>query len=421
MFVDQARIRVTGGAGGNGCCSFRKEKYVPRGGPNGGDGGHGGSVFFVAASRVTSLEPVRYQAHRKAESGVHGKGSDCHGRNADDVLIEVPLGTLIRHIDNDEVLADLTQEGERFLAARGGRGGKGNARFASSTNRAPKFAEHGEPGAEAEYLLELKLTAEVGIVGLPNAGKSTLLSRISGAHPKIASYPFTTLAPNLGVVSLDDYRTLTVADIPGIIEGAAEGRGLGHDFLRHIERTRVLLFLVDLGDDDPGASLAVLENELARHSPVFGNRPRVVALNKADVPENRARFAGAARELRDAFLISAVTGEGIPPLIEHLWQLVKRVRQEEQESASIVAPKPEREYTYEAPFTVTRTGAGFHVEGAALLRAVRMTDFDNEYALRHFQDRLRRSGLFRALKRMGAREGDTIVIGDFQLEYRADD
>lgn len=419
MFVDRTRIRVTGGGGGNGCCSFRREKFVPRGGPNGGDGGQGGDVWLVADATVTSLEPLRFHAHYQGERGVHGGGSNCHGRHGSDLIIPVPLGTLVRDFATEEILADLTQEGQRFRAAKGGQGGKGNARFSTSTNRAPHFAERGEPGEEAEYMLELKLIAEVGVVGLPNAGKSTLLSRMTAAHPKIAGYPFTTLSPNLGVAVLSDFRTLTVADIPGIIEGAAEGKGLGHDFLRHIERTKVLLFLVDMGDDDPAATLAVLESELAQYSEAFADRPKVLALNKADIPENRARFEVLTEALGPAFCLSAATGEGIAPLVEALWQLVQQVRQEETYAPEV--PEPAREYLFEPPFTIEREGEGFRVAGKTALRTVIMTDFENDYAVQNLDEKLRRMGLFRALRRMGARPGDSIMFGDIELEYHPDE
>jgi GTP-binding protein len=414
MLVDQARIKVTAGAGGNGCCSFRREKYVPYGGPNGGDGGNGGSVYFVARSRYTSLLDLRYHAHWKAERGEHGQGSDCHGKTGADALIRVPLGTLVRDLATNEILADLVEEGQRFLAAHGGRGGRGNARFVSSTNRAPRFAELGEPGEEAEYRIELKLIAEVGIVGLPNAGKSTLLAAVSAARPKIDTYAFTTLSPNLGVARLSEYRTLIVADIPGIIEGAAEGKGLGHDFLRHIERTKVLLFLIDLGDPDPVKSRDVLAGELARHSLVFQDRPRVFALNKADIPENRARFSEVAAAFDRPFLISAATGEGIPPLLEHLWGIVDRLR---HEKAAPLIDTSEHEYTYEAPYVIAPTPEGFRIEGKHVQQAVHMTDFENDQAVHFLHQRLRRMGVFKALKRMGAREGQTIAIGTVELVY----
>ena len=416
MFVDRARIRVTGGAGGNGCCSFRREKYVPRGGPDGGDGGNGGDVYLVADSRFTSLLNLRFQSQLRGNRGAHGRGSDCHGKKGEELVVPVPLGTLVKHRDTDTVVCDLAKEGQRFLAARGGKGGKGNARFATSTRKAPRFAELGEPGAEAQYDLELKLIAEVGLVGLPNAGKSTFLASVTAATPKIADYPFTTLSPNLGVCGLSDYRTLTLADIPGIIEGAAEGKGLGHDFLRHIERTKVLLFVIDLGDEDPAATRSLLEAELAQHSPEFAKRPRVFALNKADLTENRARFDELAPAFDGAFCISAATGEGVEPLLEHLWTIVDRLRKEE---AAITVDEPEREYTYEAPYTIAPIPEGFRVEGRAVVRAVRMTDFENEDAVAHLQTKLQRMGLFRALKRMGAQQGQAILIGDVELEYQS--
>jgi GTP-binding protein len=390
---------------------------VPRGGPNGGDGGNGGSVYFVADPQCSSLLHLRFHAHWKGERGEHGQGSDCHGKTRKDALILVPAGTIVRDFATKEPRGDLVEEGQRFLAAQGGRGGRGNARFKTSTNKAPKFAELGEPGAEAEYLLELKLIAEVGIVGLPNAGKSTLLATVSAARPRIADYPFTTLSPNLGVVGLSDYRTMTLADIPGIIEGAAEGKGLGLDFLRHIERTKVLLFLIDLGDPDPVKTREVLEKELAQHSPVFAQRPRVFALNKADIPENRARFAAVAPALDPAFLISAATGEGIPPLLERLWEILEQLR---REPAGAGIALPEHEYTYEAPFVIEKSGQGFRVGGKRVLQAVRMTNFENEEAIRYLQRKLKRMGLFKALKRMGAEDGQTIAIEDFEFEYHPD-
>ncbi len=417
MFVDHVRIRVTAGAGGKGCCSFRREKYVPFGGPDGGDGGKGGDVYFAASARFSTLLDQVYHAHWKAERGAHGMGSDCHGKSGEDLIIQVPCGTLVRDFNSGEVLADLVEEGQRFLAARGGRGGKGNPRFATSGNRAPHFAEKGEPGEDREFLLELKLIADVGFVGLPNAGKSTLLSSLSAATPKIADYPFTTLSPNLGVAPLPGYRSLTLADIPGIIEGAAQGKGLGLDFLRHIERTRVLLFLIDLGDAEPAATFSVLENELSEYSPVFKDRPRVLAFNKLDVTENRERIPALQALFPKAHFISAATRNGVAELLEVLWTEVDRARKEE-----IVVPamEPEREYTYEAPFQITRIPEGFRVEGKPVLRVVRMTDFDNTEAVRHLHQVLTRMGLFRALKRLGAQPGHSIFLEDVELEYQPD-
>ncbi len=420
MFVDRVRVKITGGAGGNGCCSFRREAFVPLGGPNGGDGGNGGNIFFVATKRMNTLLDLRYHPNWTGKRGVHGQGKDRHGRNGEDTVIYVPCGTVVHNVHTGEVLADLTVEGQQFLAARGGRGGRGNARFATATNRAPHFAEKGEPGEERECLLELKLIAEVGLVGLPNAGKSTLLSVISAARPKIGDYPFTTLSPNLGVAWLSDDRMLTVADIPGIIEGAAEGRGLGHDFLRHIERTRVLLFLVDLGDDDPMHTLAVLEQELNQYSPAFKDRPRCYAFNKADIPENTSRFnALSARLPRNAHLISAATGQGTRPLLEALWKEAEAARKAEAAvEAETEDHTPQRAYVFQAPFEITRTPSGFRVTGEKPLQAVNMTDFDNEEALAHLQRRLEKMGVFKALKRMKAQPGQSVIIGDYEMEYR---
>ncbi len=417
MFVDRVRVKVTSGAGGNGCCSFRREAHVPLGGPNGGDGGDGGNVFFVAVSRLGTLLDLRYHAHWVGKRGAHGQGKDRHGKRGEDIHIETPLGTVIHDYHSGEILADLVEEGQTFLAVSGGRGGRGNARFANATNRAPHFAEKGEPGAEREFLLELKLFADVGLVGLPNAGKSTLLSVVSAAKPKIGDYPFTTLSPNLGVVSLSVDRTLTIADIPGIIEGAADGKGLGHEFLRHIERTRVLLFLVDLGDPDPLESLNVLAHELGQYSELLQQKTRLYAYNKADITENRERFTLLEDKIpQPAFLISAATGEGMRPLLEALWQATTAAREEEA-LADALSPAPERAYVYQAPFEIRATGAGFRVLGDKPLRAVAMTDFDNEEAVAHLQRSLEKMGVFKALKRMGAQPGQSVFIGDHELDY----
>lgn len=417
MFIDRVRIRVTAGGGGNGCMSFRREKYVPHGGPDGGDGGNGGDVCLVADAQLTSLLDVRYHSHWRGKRGVHGKGADRHGKNGEETLIKVPPGTVIRDWETHDLLGDLTEAGQQFLLAAGRRGGKGNARFATSTNRVPRFAEKGEPGEDQEFLLELKLIAEVGLVGLPNAGKSTLLSSVTAATPKIADYPFTTLSPNLGVAGLSDYRSLTIADIPGIIEGAAEGKGLGHDFLRHIERTKVLLFLIDAGDEDPLHTLQVLKNELAQHSPIFQTRPELVALNKIDIPENRERCEALRDQFGGAHAISAATGEGVTALLDAFWQILEALRKEEP----LPSEEPTvREYTYQPPYTVDSTPEGFRIAGQTVLRAVNMTDFDNDEAVRYLQNKLQRMGLFKALKKMGAQDGQAILIGKVELEYHDD-
>jgi GTPase len=332
MFVDQAKILVRGGKGGNGCVSFRREKYVPRGGPNGGDGGDGGSVILQSDAALSTLLDLRYHAYNVAADGAHGKGKDMHGKRGEDLVIRVPLGTILKEPETDEMLWDFQYDGERFVAARGGRGGKGNARFATATRRAPRFATPGESGEERWLLVELKLLADVGLVGFPNAGKSTLIARLSAARPKIAPYPFTTLTPHLGVVQLPDYATCVIADIPGLIPGAHQGKGLGLQFLKHIERTRLLVHLLDLAATEAGRApwqdFVALNHELACFDPALAQRPQIVVATKIDLPEVRQRlpevqqcFAARGHEI---LALSAATGEGISTLIARLAQRLQQ-------------------------------------------------------------------------------------------------
>lgn len=326
MFVDRVTIFVRGGDGGNGCLSFRREKYAPRGGPNGGDGGDGGSIVVRAADGLTNLAHLSFQRHWKAERGEHGQGSDCTGRRAPDLIIEVPTGTIIRDRDRGHVLRDLQAAGDSVIVAQGGRGGFGNAHFKTSTNRAPRQHEPGAAGEERWINLELKVIADVGLVGLPNAGKSTVLSRISRAHPQIADYPFTTKYPNLGTVRAGD-NAFVVADIPGLIEGAHEGLGLGHEFLRHVERTRLLVHLIDcnpLDGSDPIANYRTIRRELEHYSPALAERPELLVVTKMDLTdavEARARIVEGLG--RDVLSISAVTGQGIPTLIHRIAELLE--------------------------------------------------------------------------------------------------
>ncbi len=321
MFVDEARITVTGGDGGNGCVSFRREKFVPKGGPDGGDGGDGGSVLLVADPEINTLLPFRYRSIFTADRGRHGEGAQRTGRSGDDLAVHVPVGTMVMDADEQTMLADLSHPDDRVVIARGGRGGRGNTRFASSTNRAPRRHDPGGEGERRVLHLELKLLADVGLVGFPNAGKSTLLSRVSAARPKIADYPFTTLAPCLGVASVDDGRTLVVADIPGLIEGAHEGAGLGDRFLRHVERCRVLLHLVD--PTTPGRSFAesvdAIDRELALYSPTLAAKPQILALTKKDALQDEGALTDALKEARrrrrPLHVVSAVTGEGLTALL----------------------------------------------------------------------------------------------------------
>lgn len=332
-FIDEVKIRVIAGDGGRGCVSFRREKFVPRGGPSGGNGGHGGDVVAVADAQLTTLLDLRYQKQYKAGRGQHGMGSDCHGRRGDDRVIGVPVGTMIRDAATGELIGDLRAAGERVVVAAGGRGGKGNAHFVSSTNRSPRFAQPGEPGQERELDIELRLLADVGIIGLPNAGKSTLISAISAVRPKIADYPFTTLVPNLGVVGYDDGKSFVVADIPGLIEGAHQGHGLGHKFLRHVTRTSLLIHLIDASQidaQDPLAGWNTVNHELALFDAELGDKPQIVVANKIDLPEGREKSRLLAKRLpkkcRPLHLISAATTENVQTLVRVVGQRLEEIK-----------------------------------------------------------------------------------------------
>jgi GTP-binding protein len=332
MFVDEIDVFVKGGDGGAGCVSFRREKFVPRGGPDGGDGGDGGSVLLEADPSITTLLDYHYQRHYTAERGQHGQGANKHGASGADTVLRVPLGTVVHDRDTGDLVGDLTSPGERLLVARGARGGRGNARFTSSTNRAPRRADLGRPGQERWIHLELRLLADVGVVGFPNAGKSTLVSRLSAAKPKIADYPFTTLVPNLGIVRLDEHRTFVIADLPGLIPGASEGKGLGHRFLRHTERTRLLIHLIDLDPSnarDPVEDYWTIQAELRAYSEELAARPQVVAANKAELPGTEERQQAIERLCRSGGLpfhaISAITGQGLEELMRDVASRIGRV------------------------------------------------------------------------------------------------
>ncbi len=332
-FVDEAKITVASGAGGRGQVSFRREKYIPRGGPNGGDGGKGGDVVFEALGGMTSLLDFRYKRRFEAKRGQHGMGKDCHGRNGEELVLKIPVGTLIKDFDTGETLADLTKNGERFVCLKGGRGGKGNAHFKSSTNRAPKFAQPGEEGEELTIKLELKLLADVGIIGFPNAGKSTFISRVSAAKPKVADYPFTTIVPNLGLVRYGDFQSYVVADIPGLVEGAHKGKGLGTRFLKHIERTSLFLHMLDLSPDtgrEPLDDYKVINGELRAFDPELAGRETIVVLNKIDIDPEGERALEVLNYFADkgikVFKISAVTGEGVDELVAFIGSEVERLK-----------------------------------------------------------------------------------------------
>ena len=410
-FVDECGLNVKAGDGGAGCVSFRREAHVDRGGPDGGDGGNGGDIWLVADHNVASLLAFRDYPHRKAQSGKHGSGKRRHGANGSSELVNVPVGTLVKD-SAGSVLADLSSNGAKWLAAAGGRGGKGNTRFLSNRRRAPSFAEQGEHGEEQWLNLELKLLADVALVGFPNVGKSTLISRVSAAKPKIADYPFTTLVPNLGVVKGSEEFEMVIADIPGLIEGAADGKGLGHQFLRHVERARVLAILLDLAPYDGrevDSQLEILLRELGNYKPELLERPRLLISSKADVAAQDA--------LEDSLKVSAVTGEGVQEMKYKLELLVKEAREAElTNSDEIVIHRPSPK-----GISVSREGNIFIVKGRQAERAVALNDLTNIEALEYIQFTLEKIGVNKALRKAGIREGDYVQIGELQFDYMDDD
>ena len=409
-FVDECNLNVKAGDGGAGCVAFRREAHVARGGPAGGDGGDGGAVWLVADRNVASLLAFRDHPHRKAESGKHGSGNNRHGARGADLEVTVPEGTMVFDHDTGGPLADLLHHGDRWLAAAAGEGGRGNARFLTNKRRAPGFAEQGEIGEQRWLRLELKLLADVAIVGFPNVGKSTFISRVSAAKPKIADYPFTTLEPNLGVVRLDDDFEMVLADVPGLIEGASEGRGLGHQFLRHVERARVLLILLDLSAWDgtsPDDQLDVLLAELGNYRPELLERPRLVVGSRADI-------AGDADF--DGIRLSSVTGAGVDTVLGELRERVEQARIDPTEIGGVVIHRPVGD-----EITIDRADDGaWVVSSRAARRAVALSDMTDPAALEYAQTKLRGLGVDKALVRAGVRIGDEVRIGGFVFEYEED-
>jgi len=442
MFLDQVSIYVKGGDGGAGAMSFRREAYVPKGGPNGGDGAHGGDVILVAEPGISSLIDYRFKHHFKAPRGTHGKGSGMHGARGDDLRMSVPLGTVVKDLETGEILGDLVVAGDELIVAEGGHGGRGNPHFVTSTRRAPTFAELGEPGQETSITLELKLLADAALVGMPSVGKSSLIARMSAARPKIADYPFTTLIPNLGVVKAGDL-SFVCADVPGLIEGAAEGKGLGHSFLRHIERSAIILHVVDLSGGwegrDPVEDYKIIEQELSSYASELASRPHIVLGNKIDAegaPERSERMKAYVEELDlPYFEVSAATGAGIETMSRYVAGRVHELRlavaQAELEAEEKM-PQVERRYAYkrnpssEKKFTVKNLGGGvFQVEGRTIERMVIQTEWDNEDAIVFLQRRFIKAGVEDALVKAGARDGDEIRILErsftFEIGYIPDD
>ncbi len=420
MFFDRAKIHVQAGAGGNGIVAFRREKFVAKGGPAGGNGGRGGSVYIVADANINTLHAFRRNVHYRAERGRHGGGTKKVGATGDDLLIRAPVGTVARIADSDTVLADLVRDGQRALVARGGRGGRGNAAFKSGRNRAPRLAENGEAGEERWLELELKMVADAGIIGVPNAGKSTLLSVISEATPKIAEYPFTTVVPNLGVAEVNHVQ-IVFADIPGLLEGAHDGVGLGLEFLRHIERSRILVHLLDGASPDPAGDFAVINQEMRLFNPTLADRPQIIVLNKLDLPQAREIWPGLQEALAETgspmLAISAVTGENVQQLLydvkEQLERLPDPVETAEAEELPTLAPVED-----ERSFRVTRLEADlWQVQGVEIERVAQMTNWDYYEAGLRFQRILSAMGISDTLREQGVQDGDTVVIGATELVW----
>jgi GTP-binding protein len=417
-FIDEAQIKVKSGDGGPGMKHFRKEKYVPRGGPDGGDGGRGGNIILVANSHLNTLSRFAREREFEADNGGPGGINNRTGRSADDLRINVPVGTIIRDAATSELVADLTEADQEIIVAKGGRGGRGNARFVSSTNQGTEMVERGEPGEERELALELKLIADVGIVGVPNAGKSTLLSVISNAKPKIAPYPFTTLEPNLGVVRFND-RDLVVADIPGLVEGAHMGIGLGHAFLRHVQRTRILIHLLDGGGENPLADFTQINSELALFDEELAQKPQIIVYNKMDLPDAQERWPQVQAELEkrgySLMNMSGMTQQGTRELLNKVREVLQ----------SLPPPKPleEKIPVYSMPedegaFEITKDENGFlHVTGKRIERAAKMTYWDIAESAARFQRILNALGITKALEKEGVQPGDTVFIGDYELEW----
>ena len=422
MFIDRAKISIKAGDGGSGMSSFHREKFVVKGGPDGGDGARGGNIILVADRNMNTLLDFRYKKKFKAEVGGKGEDNNKYGRKAEDVFVKVPIGTLVFDDESGDLIADLIEEGQTVVAARGGRGGRGNARFPNSVNRAPTFAEHGEPGEERQLRLELKLLADVGLVGYPSVGKSSIIATVSAARPDIAAYHFTTLTPVLGIVKIDDSTNFVMADIPGLIEGAHEGKGLGYEFLRHIERTRLIIHVLDVSGmegRDPMEDYRKINAELAAYSEFLASRPQIVAANKMDLPDARENFpaieAALKAEGREVFPVSAATGEGLKALIQRAAELLATLPKEVAPAFPVVVPPSA---ATDAEFTIRRDDSGaFIVEGKNIERLVAMTRFSDEESLMRFQNILRRNGIDEALRARGIKEGDTVRIREMEFDF----
>ena len=420
MFIDKAKIIIISGAGGDGMVAFRREKYVPRGGPSGGDGGKGGSVYLKADSGLNTLINFRRKRKFAAEKGENGGAKEMYGKGGEDIIIDVPLGTMVYDNDTNELLADMVHQDQMVLIAKGGKGGRGNTHFATSAVRAPTYAEKGEPGESKEIRLELKVLADVGLIGFPSVGKSSLIRKVSGARPEVAAYHFTTLSPSLGVVNLDETRSFVMADIPGLIEGASQGVGLGHEFLRHVERSRVLIHVLDIAGSegrDPLSDFEIINNELEIYSPALAQKKQIVAGNKIDLITNQTELEKIKQQIESKgysfFPICTLTGEGIKPLLEKAWTIL-------QETATTTFDAQEKAIVYELPqneFKIEYDGHVYSVIGKRVEKLVAMTDFDNSVSLRRFNKAWKFMGLDKLLKKEGIKEGDTVNLYGIEFSF----
>ncbi len=422
MFIDEAIIELNAGRGGNGCMAFRREKYVEMGGPFGGNGGHGGSIYFEADEGLNTLIDLRYKKIYKASNGEHGSGKGMHGKNAEDLIIKVPLGTVVTDIDTNLIIADITKKGEKVLICEGGRGGRGNIAFATKTNPAPAFCENGEPGEIRKVKVELKLLADVGLVGLPSVGKSTIISKISAAKPKIADYHFTTLKPNLGVVKTKDNRSFVVADLPGLIKGASLGEGLGDKFLKHIERTRVLAHIIDMSGiegRDPYGDYLVIMDELRQFDPKLLDKPMIIIANKMDMPQSKENLEKFKKNVsEDIYEVSALNNEGLDKVLIKIADMLDKVKKEplyeDEKFESHVLYK----FKQEKPFTIVKEDNVYVVKGDKIEKLLKMTWFASDEAYLRFSNKMKKMGIDEELKKMGIENGDIIRILDYEFEYR---
>ncbi|RPJ25422.1 MAG: GTPase ObgE [Chloroflexi bacterium] len=420
MFIDQVEIHVRSGKGGDGMMHFHREKFVPRGGPDGGDGGKGGDVIFEVKPTLNTLSAFHQRQKFKAEEGVKGGPSQMSGRNGKDLIIYVPPGTMLFDADTGELIGDLTKPGEKLTVLKGGRGGRGNQHFATSRNQVPRTAEKGEPAQERRLKLELKLIADIGLIGVPNAGKSTLLSVLTNATPKIAPYPFTTLEPNLGVANIDEHTTVVLADIPGLIEGAAQGAGLGHDFLRHVQRTRVLIHLLDGLSEDVIADYSQIVSELSLFDPNLGKKPQLIALNKIDQPEVQERLGDIQKKFKELnvelMTISALARTNTRELLIKAYQKLEEMPPLEELELPLPVYKPKED---PREFVVKREGTNeWRISGVAIERAAAMTYWQHDGSVRRFQRIMETLGVDEALRNAGVQTGDTVAVGEFELEWQ---